>query len=88
MVLARGDRDAGTILVLTIEKGMNARIFERMPQPDGSRKWHLAYADEPEKPQKSADIIAKRRASDPDLWVIELDIANGERFIGLTGTID
>jgi hypothetical protein len=29
-------------------------------------------------------LAEKRAAQDNDLWIVELDIARGERFIGLT----
>ena len=38
MVLNKGERDAGTIMVITCEKGRNFRAWERMPQPDGERR--------------------------------------------------
>ena len=34
-VLAKGERDAGTILILTLEKGENGSLYERMPQLGG-----------------------------------------------------
>lgn len=88
MVLAKGERDAGTILVLTIERGENPRVFERLPHSDGTRKWRVAMAETAENRQKINDYLNRRRTQDPDLWVVELDIADGERFIGLTGTLD
>lgn len=88
MVVAKGERDAGTILVLTIERGENPRVFERLPHADGTRKWRVAMAETAENRHKVNDYLNRRRTQDPDLWVIELDIADGERFIGLTGTLD
>ncbi len=37
MVLQKGEKDAGTLLVLTTQSGGNTRLWERMPQLDGSR---------------------------------------------------
>lgn len=88
MVVAKGEREAGTLLVLTIERGQNPRVFERMPHADGTRKWHQITIETAENSQKINEYLNRRRTQDPDLWIIELDIANGERFIGLTGTID
>ncbi len=86
MVLAKGERDAGTILIVAVENGANPQLFERMPQADGSRQWSEVSAQTIEKNGNSDAYWRKRRAQDPDIWVIELDIANGERFIGLMGT--
>ena len=41
-VLFKGERDAGTILLLTIQNGEGAQLYERMPQMDGSRVWTLS----------------------------------------------
>jgi hypothetical protein len=84
MVLNKGERDGGTVLVICAEKGGNRRLFERMPSPEGHRTWRLSRQETPEKPQDFDEYVTRRRAQDPDLWIIELDIANGERFIGLT----
>lgn len=81
-VLATGERDAGTILVICCENGANARLFERMPQLDGSRKYTLVKSQDPENPHEFSEYCDRRKRQDPDLWILELDIANGERFIG------
>jgi hypothetical protein len=83
VVLKKGEAEAGTILVVLTENGRNTRVFERMPQLDGSRKWHCAKAQDADKPQDFTDYLARRQRQDHDMWIIELDIANGERLIGL-----
>ena len=88
MVLAKGEREAGTIVVVCAESGANRRIYERMPNPDGVRKWVLLQVEDTEIKQKFDDYLARRQTQDRDLWIIELDIADGERFIGLAGTND
>ena len=82
-LLARGERDAGTILVVCCENGSNARLFERMPQADGARRWMLVKTQDPQNPGEFSQYLERRKNQDRDIWVIELDIANGERFIGL-----
>ncbi|HCJ80817.1 MAG TPA: DUF1491 domain-containing protein [Erythrobacter sp.] len=81
MVLQKGERDAGTILVLTTQNGRNTRLWERMPQLDGSRKFSCTREQDDENPREIDDYMGKRRRSDPDCWVIELDIENAERFV-------
>jgi hypothetical protein len=83
-VIEKGERDAGTIMVICCQNGTNARLYERMPQLDGSRKWTLSRVQDPENAQEFSDYYQRRKRQDGDLWVIELDVANGERFIGLT----
>ncbi|HAL90811.1 MAG TPA: DUF1491 domain-containing protein [Erythrobacter sp.] len=81
MVLQKGERDAGTILVLTTQNGRNTRLWERMPQLDGSRKFSCTREQDDENPREIDEYVVKRRLSDPDCWVIELDIENAERFV-------
>jgi hypothetical protein len=83
-VLRKGEREAGTILAVLTENGANPRAYERMPTTEGSRKWALAKAQGVDNSAEFAEYLARRTAQDPDLWVIELDIADGERLIGLT----
>ena len=80
-VIAKGERDAGTLLVVCCESGADAAAYERMPQPDGSRAWILACKQDIENPQKFWEYCERRRRQDGDLWVVELDVPNGERFI-------
>lgn len=81
-VLAKGERDAGTLLVICCHRDTPAQAWERMPQADGTRKWTVSRIQDPE---NTADFNAwcqRRQAQDPDLWLVELDIADGDRFIG------
>ena len=87
MVIEKGERDAGTLLVVCCENGTNCRAYERMPRPDGTRGWALSKAQDPENPLEFSEDLGRRAHQDRDLWVVELDIANGERFIGLSGTL-
>jgi hypothetical protein len=84
MVLNKGERDGGTILVICAENGGNRRLYERMPSPEGHREWRLSRSEETENKPEFDLYLSRRCSQDPDLWMIELDIANGERFIGLT----
>jgi hypothetical protein len=85
-VIARGERDAGTLLVVCCASGREAAAYERMPQPDGSRAWGLARKQSPENPQEFWDYCDRRKRQDDDLWIVELDIPDAERFIALSGT--
>ena len=80
-VMAKGERDAGTLLVICCENGANAAAFERMPQPGGTRAWSLSRKQDPEKPKEFWDYCERRRRQDDDLWIVELDISDAERFI-------
>jgi hypothetical protein len=80
-VIAKGEREAGTLLVICCHRDTPARAYERMPQLDGTRKWTLSKTQDVENPLEFSEWVARRRRQDPDLWVLELDIANAERFI-------
>lgn len=82
-VLHKGEPDAGTICVVTIERGGIARAWERMPQADGTRQWQVSKTQDAENKHDFDDFLNRRTRQDPDLWIVELDIANGERFIGV-----
>ena len=86
-VLHKGEADAGTLLVVLTEKGSLARVFERMPQSDGTRHWQCARQQESDDGGAFADYLARRSTQDPDVWIIELDVADGERFILQTGSV-
>ena len=79
-VIAKGDAQAGAITVILAERGERRLILERLVQPDGRYRWqeigNRAAANE----QEFAKFLERRRRIDPDLWVIELDIASAERF--------
>ena len=85
-VIAKGERDAGTLLVVCCGSDRLAAAYERMPQPDGTREWTLSRQQAPENKQEFWDYCDRRRNQDGDLWIVELDIPDAERFIALPGT--
>lgn len=83
MVLSKGERDAGTVLIVTMNRGEDARLFERMPQLDGNRNFVATRSQNTEKPHEFFEYLTRRQNQDPDIWVLEVDIADPERFIAL-----
>jgi len=83
MVLAKGERDAGTILIVTMFRGDCMRLYERMPQLDGTRTFVATRSQDTENKTEFSDYLARRQAQDPDIWIIEVDIDDAERFIAL-----
>ena len=75
-VLAKGDANAGSVLVILHERGRDARVLERILQADGNYAWQPVTSDSADVPS----FIARRRRFDPDSWVLELDIPAQERF--------
>ncbi|MEO7383925.1 MAG: DUF1491 family protein [Novosphingobium sp.] len=84
VVMAKGEADSGTIMVITSCNGMNFQAFERMPQASGERLWDQVRCDVDGKSDQWRDWLERRRSQDSDLWIVELDIAEPERFIGLS----
>ena len=83
MVLSKGERDAGTILIVTMFRGSDTRLYERMPQLDGTRPFVLTKSQDSEKPKEFDEYLTRREAQDPDIWILEVDIDDPERFIAL-----
>lgn len=84
MVLAKGDAQAGGILVIIQHKDKDRRILERGLGPDGLTALIETGPRDATHPLEFNDYWQRRRARDPDLWVIELDIAGAERFAAET----
>jgi hypothetical protein len=81
-VLAKGDATAGAILFITQDRGENARAYERGIGATGATE--LLPVGPQGDSQAVADYWMRRRKGDPDLWVVEVDIAQGERFVAET----
>ena len=79
-VLAKGDSQAGSILVILAERGRKLRILERLLQPGGHYLWHDVRGQVAENTEETEKFLARRRKFDPDLWLIELDVPSAERF--------
>ncbi|ODT01066.1 MAG: hypothetical protein ABS49_02710 [Erythrobacter sp. SCN 62-14] len=82
-VLAKGERDAGTILIAILCRGGAAQLYERMPALDGSRRFVATKAQNPDDPTEFTDYLERRRRRDPDIWILEVDIDEAERFTAI-----
>lgn len=80
-VLARGDATAGSIAIVAREAGVETLLSPVNAMAGGYEWVAIATGD------AIADTIARSRRHDPDLWVIELDIADAARLVAemLTG---
>lgn len=82
-VLARGDPQGGALLLVAPDRAGGARLFERGLGPAGEP----AAIDSTPKDAGAESVDAywrRRRDRDPDLWVIELDVPDAERFAAET----
>lgn len=83
-ILVKGDDISGVILIQVLEKGQEIGLFERVPNLMGGYALMRCGPAPAEGAEAMAQYVARRRRSDPDLWIIELDIPEAERFAAET----
>ncbi len=79
-VVAKGDAISGVILIQAVDRGREIGLFERVSNFTGGYALMRCGPSPEEGPEALAQYMARRRKSDPDLWIVELDIPNPERF--------
>lgn len=87
-VLARGDADRGAILLVFRGADGLESIYGRVVAKTGASIWERLAQDEASPGDRTSDYLARQRNYDPDLWVIELDVAAPERFIVESAALD
>lgn len=81
MILSKGERDAGTLAIVIIVRGEAARLYERMPQLDGTRRFVPTKYEDIENKHDFSRYLDHRCEQDPDLWLIEAVVADEEQFV-------
>ena len=82
-ILSRGDESAGAILLLIREKGQILGLRERVMGPKGHYLWQSVGPQDAVVDTDLDPYIQRRNQSDPDLWVVELDIPDDAQFTAL-----
>jgi len=82
--MKKGDPERGSLLLFVSSRGVHIAAFERVLNVDGSYHWQRVGPAESASSAKIADFLARRARFDEDLWAVELDIADAERFIAET----
>jgi hypothetical protein len=82
-VLHKGDESRGSLLLVILERGRQVGLLERSLGADGAYGWAATGPREIDS-TGATQYVARRSQSDPDCWVIELDIPLSERFIAET----
>jgi hypothetical protein len=79
-IIAKGDAERGSLLLIITERGRQGAMLERMLNASGAYEWQKSGPNS----ESPTDWLEKRRRNDPDLWLIELDVPDAERFIAET----
>ena len=84
-ILRKGDPDRGALLLVVTSRGGHVAFLERvLSLESGNYDWQRTGPGTNSGSAEIADFLAKRTRFDDDLWLIELDIADPERFIAET----
>jgi hypothetical protein len=82
-ILEKGDPISGAILLIGVVRGKNSYIFERHTSISGESAWEQILPNDKTSEDAVAQYAARRIKNDPDLWLIELDVADDERLNGI-----
>ena len=83
-ILKRGDETRGALALLIAERGLPKALLERRMTADAAYRWTLVSRFDDAKPEKFHATTDNLTRFDPDCWLIELDIADAERFVAET----
>ncbi|MFN0046158.1 MAG: DUF1491 family protein [Sphingorhabdus sp.] len=79
-LLRKGDLTSGAILIIGQIRGGDPILFERYPAMDGTLAWHRVTLPIGGDDAEITKYWKNRILRDPDLWVLELDVASTERL--------
>jgi hypothetical protein len=80
-VVARGDADAGAILLKFRPNEGGSTVLSQTRQGDGTAVWLRATGPQPVAEAEADAYIARQRGRDPDLWVVEIETAAAEGLL-------
>ncbi len=80
-VTARGDPDAGAILVKLCGRAAQATVLAQARRADGTLGWLRATGAAPVAESEADAYIARQRQRDPDLWVVEIETVSADTVL-------
>lgn len=86
-ILAKGDETSGIILVQCCDRGVQGPLFERRFAATGAYVWESVGPDGANDGESRENYRERRQKADPDLWIIELDIADAPRLVAEWGAL-
>lgn len=81
MLRHRGDEQAGTVLIKVNRLDGTAMVLSPSFGIAGARVWLRATGTEPVAEAQADAYIDKRRARDPDLWLVEVESRDGDAML-------
>ncbi len=85
-IVAKGDPTAGAVLVKCATLDGQAQAFQRsFDLMTGARKW-IVLAEGAEAEVDA--LLARQRARDPDLWIVEIEDRKGRHLLDEVGLAD
>jgi len=84
-ILKRGDSERGSLLLVVSSRGEHVACLQRVFDFDGGGyQWNRVGPERSRSSEEVRNFLDQQTRFDPDLWQIELDIAEPERFIAET----
>ena len=83
-IMHRGDKERGAISLIVSERGRAAAVLERRMAADFRYHWTAVHGAEALGGGDWQAWVAEKSRIDPDCWLVELDVADAERFIAET----